>query len=132
MAADRQVPWRADSRALAVELGSKNIGPISQHARRGLAARGIMIEPQPRNPQQATDSDFRNADIVIAVKEREHRPLVESRFPAWASKVRYWDIDDVGDTPVEESLAAMEREISLLLHGLCCGGNRESPDFRKL
>lgn len=40
-------------------------------------------------------ADFDGADLVIALKEAEHRPLVERRFPEVAERVTYWHVHDI-------------------------------------
>jgi protein-tyrosine phosphatase len=117
--ADKEaVGWRAFSRALAVELGAENIGPISANAVRGLEQRGIHLSGKQRFPIQVSENDFAEADCVIAAKESEHRPFVEQRFSAWAGKVAYWNIDDVGDAPASVSCAEMERRVRELIRAL--------------
>ena len=40
-------------------------------------------------------ADFDDVDLVIALKEAEHRPLIERRFPEVADKVTYWHVHDI-------------------------------------
>jgi protein-tyrosine phosphatase len=91
------------SRALALERGGLwNIGPMSRHALRALELRGVTAVNAERPPQPACDDDFQAADIVVALKEREHRALVESRFPSFQTRVRYWHVHDLdGALPAE-------------------------------
>ena len=46
------------------------------------------------------------ADWIVALKQAEHLPLLQERFPAWAEKVEYWQVDD---TP--EVLGLIEQEV---------------------
>lgn len=118
LAADAGLNWTAFSRGLAIERGSHNIGPISPNAVKGLEARGIHLTKPAHFPIKAHEDDLRRADLLIALKEKEHRPLVEERFPDWADRVEYWDIDDVEQSPAEESLAKMDRRIRRLIDRL--------------
>jgi protein-tyrosine-phosphatase len=68
--------WIAQSRALALERGLHNIGPISSFALRGLNEMAISPHCADRFPQRCTIEDLASADFVVAVKEEEHRPLM--------------------------------------------------------
>ena len=108
--------WTADSRALAIErLGdSANIGPISPHTLEGLRERGLPAPEVIRSPRPAKDEDFQASDLVIALKEAEHRPLLAARFPGWVERVEYWHVHDLDAAEPEEALA----EIELAVDGL--------------
>ncbi|WP_129676544.1 low molecular weight phosphatase family protein [Candidatus Chloroploca sp. Khr17] len=119
------LPWTAFSRALALERGSGNVGPISPLALDGLAQRGVTVTPPIPVPTQASEEDFARAHRRIALYEREHQPLIIERFPAWTERVTYWHVADVGDVTPEDALAAIEREVTALLsreHLLVSGG----------
>src|SRR5439155_1064530 len=59
--------WSAFSRALAIETGGYNVGPISRHTVAACAARGIQI-PQPTPfPAGVLARDFESAHRVIAL-----------------------------------------------------------------
>ncbi len=122
LAAENGLNWTAFSRGLATERGIHNVGPISPHARRGLAARGLSVEEPIRFPLQLQPRDLAQADVVIALKEAEHRPLVEARFPRWASRVVYWHVDDVEQASPQESLAEMEGQVRRLVERLAKEG----------
>lgn len=112
------LPWTSFSRALALERGSYNVGPISPLTLEGLAQRGVMVAPPIALPAQANDADFARAHRLIALYELEHQPLVIERFPAWTDRVEYWHVADVGDVTPEVALAAIEREVTALLQQL--------------
>jgi protein-tyrosine phosphatase len=118
LANDAGLSWTSSSRGLATERGSHNVGPISPNAVRGLEARGIQLHEPVRFPLQAKKDDLAEAEVVIALKEEEHRPLIEERFPAWADRVEYWDIDDVEQAPPRKSLSEMERRVKQLVERL--------------
>ncbi len=115
---DKGVPWTAFSRGLVVDRLTTNIGPISSHTVRGLAARGIVLSEQSRFPVQLHEQDLVTAHIIIALKEVEHRPMLTQRFPGWPDRVEYWHIDDVDGATPAEALAAIEREVLRLLSQL--------------
>lgn len=113
--------WTAFSRALALERGVHNVGPISPFTLDGLARRGITVASPIPSPAQVSDDDFARAQRVIALYELEHRPLIIERFPAWVQRIEYLQVPDLGDLPALEALTAIEREISSLVHQLQAG-----------
>lgn len=124
VAAKMGLPWRAASRGLALERGAGNIGPMSKTAMKALEVRGIraMIDTS-RMPVQASRDDFTGASFIVALKETEHRPLIQERFVQWEEKVEYWHVDDV-----PEALDLIEREIMSLTARLITGAPRREPE----
>jgi len=118
MAAETGLEWQATSRGIAIELGLHNIGPMSPHALRDLADRGIAVRGVRRFPVQLQKEDLAGADRIIALKEAEHRPLLMARFPGWAGRVEYWHVDDLEDRPPWEALAEIERHVAELIRQL--------------
>jgi protein-tyrosine phosphatase len=112
----RGLPWRAESRGLA--LDKRNVGPLSRHTSAVLASRGISWAEYLRSPLPVTDVDFAAADRVIAVKEAEHRTLVETKFPNWRDTVEYWHVHDLDCATPTQTFAQLEQEIAQLLAGL--------------
>jgi protein-tyrosine phosphatase len=115
-ACQRGIGWRAESRGLA--LDNRNAGPISRYTTAALAARGISWAEYLRAPLPVTDSDFAASHRVIAVKEAEHRHIVESEFPAWQSRVEYWRIDDIDCAVPDDALPQLERQVLAFLANL--------------
>lgn len=114
--------WRADSRGLALERGANNVGPLAKLALTTLQAKGISdLLATSRMPAAATNADFESAERVIALKETEHRPLLDERFPSFASRVEHWQIDDAPG-----ALPAIEKQVTELIARLL-GGGGEGP-----
>jgi protein-tyrosine phosphatase len=109
----RGLPWRADSRGLA--LDPRNAGPLSRHTSAKLSAHGISWAEYLRSPISATSADFAAADRVIAVKAAEHQAIVEADFPDWREKVEYWHVHDLDCSTPADTFAHLERELSQLL-----------------
>jgi protein-tyrosine phosphatase len=107
------LPWRADSRGLSVGHAG-NIGPISRFAVEGLKARGVPINGSSRGPRQVTEADLADADVVIAVKEAEHRPAMSALFPRWADRIEYWHVDDLDCAEPDEALSALDAHVRSL------------------
>ena len=96
--------WRAQSRGLAIERGSGNIGPLSPFALEALKERGLLAQSTRRSPQQCTTIDLEAASHIVALDESEHRPLMLERFPRWESRIEYWQVGDIEilrDTPAK-------------------------------
>jgi protein-tyrosine-phosphatase len=114
------LPWRASSRGLALERGVNNIGPMAVAAVQALEALAIRAaEDVARFPVQVTAEELERADRVVALKEAEHLPLLQERFPAWTEKVEFWHVDDA-----PEALGLVEREVKNLVARLHGDGRR--------
>jgi predicted translation initiation factor SUI1 len=114
------LPWWASSRGLALERGVNNVGPMAVVAVNALEAMGLGAADEfTRSPAQVTADDFEGADWIVALKEAEHLPLLRERFPAWAEKVEFWQVDDAPET-----LALIEHEVMDLAARLIVGGKR--------
>lgn len=107
--------WHSTSRALALERGVLNQGPISSFALAGLAERGVIMGGDLRMPKSALLEDFELATLVIALDEEEHRPLMEERFPSWASRVEYWRVADLHALEAVPALAAIDQNVRELV-----------------
>jgi protein-tyrosine phosphatase len=105
--------WCADSRGLTVGCAG-NIGPISRYTIERLHALGISINGSPKLPRQLAEADLREADIIVALKEAEHRPLLAHLFPSWVERIDYWHIDDLDCAEPGEALSMLEGEIRAL------------------
>lgn len=115
------LPWRAESRGLALERGANNVGPLSRHAAARLSQLGLE-QPQPRMPLPVQEEDLRRADVIVAVKRDEHQPMLERKHPAWAGRTEYWEIHDDYDLPPEQALPRLERAVEELLGRLASAG----------
>lgn len=114
LAARTGLSWLAESRGLAIERGVHNAGPMSRAALSRLQALGVPVRKETRFPLQATADDLERVRHIVALKEAEHRPLLEERFPGWEDRVEYWHIHDVDCCTVAETLAGIEREVLAL------------------
>jgi predicted translation initiation factor SUI1 len=118
LAAKMGLPWKAWSRALALERGVHNVGPMAPSAVKALEALGIRGSAEvSRFPVQTTIDDLEGAAWIVAVKEAEHLPLLQERFPTWTDKVEFWHVEDDGD-----ALPLIEKEVTDLAARLIAGG----------
>ncbi|OWK41843.1 low molecular weight phosphatase family protein [Fimbriiglobus ruber] len=107
-AAAAGLDWRATSRGLALEFGACNVGPMSQATMARLTALAIPHEPYLRIPARVTDADFAAAQLVVALKEAEHRPLMKERHPGRVEQVEYWAVHDIDFATPAEALPQIE------------------------
>jgi protein-tyrosine phosphatase len=120
VAGKMNLPWKALSRGLALERGVNNVGPMAVSAVKALKARGLRAVAEfGRFPIQVTVDDFEAAHWIVALKEAEHFPLLQERYPAWVEKVEFWHVDDA-----PEVLSLIEREVMDLAARLIVGGRK--------
>ncbi|MBY0229196.1 MAG: hypothetical protein K2W96_07970 [Gemmataceae bacterium] len=114
------LPWRAESRALALERGAGNVGPLSPMVLEALAERRLVAkEACARMPMPLALEDLQRADRVVALLESEHAPLLAERWPGWETKAEYWHVEDAPG-----ALPLIEREVMGLVARLLTGAPR--------
>lgn len=109
--------WRATSRGLRTSMVTKNDGPISEFTAYRLTAMDVPFDGQ-RFPIQLSEIDLEDADLVIAVKEAEHRAMMEKQFPEWAGRIEYWHVDDIDCATPDEALPILQSCIEALVDRL--------------
>ncbi|QJW98950.1 arsenate-mycothiol transferase ArsC [Frigoriglobus tundricola] len=110
--------WRAISRGLALELGVNNVGPMAQATRARLTGLGISHAAYLRLPAPVTDADLTRADLIVALKEAEHRPLLTERHPGWAERTHFWHVHDVDFAVPDVALPQIEDAVLELIRRL--------------
>jgi protein-tyrosine phosphatase len=63
---------------------------------------------------QVTEQDLGRANLIIALKEAEHRWMLAEQFPAWVDRVEYWHVHDLDCAKPKDALAQLEREVVAL------------------
>ena len=122
LATAKGLEWAADSCGLRVQAdGVVNHGPLSPFTEAGLEMRSIPLAVPTRMPRQACDADFAAAAVVIALKEAEHRPLMESLFPRQVGRVRFWHVHDLDAAPPLAALQEIEEKVAALVEELAGG-----------
>jgi len=113
--------WSATSRGIAVDLGTDNVGPIALATAKALADRGLPFDRErARMPMQVTPDDLDSADHIVALKQTEHFPLMQDRFPSWIaandpSRIEYWEIHDVDKWTPARALPLIEQKVTELV-----------------
>ena len=115
-AKQRGLPWKAESRGLAID--PMNIGPMSHYTESRLTAHGIPFDDYQRLPIDVSRDDFSAAHHVVAVKEAEHRPLIQRRFPDCLTQVEFWKVHDIDCAQPDEALPHLEWNLTELLDRL--------------
>jgi protein-tyrosine phosphatase len=110
--------WRAVSRGIAATHPPANVGLMSRFALKALHAKAIEPEGIERAPKLCALLDFEDADLVIALKEAEHRPTIERRFPEVANRVNYWHVDDIEFADPSIALALIDKHVRELISKL--------------
>jgi protein-tyrosine phosphatase len=110
--------WVATSRALAIEYGVNNVGCIAPLALKALEKRGVAAREGKRSPQQCAVVDLETADLIVALMDSEHRPLIRERFCGWEDRVEYWQVGDIDLAQPGVALSSIETEITALIEKL--------------
>lgn len=105
--------WKAVSRGLAPD--PRNPGPMSRDTIAALRDEGISVDEYLRMPIQVTAEDFAANQHIVAVKEQEHRPMIQRAFLDWLAKVEFWQVHDLDCCGPEETLPHLDREVTGLL-----------------
>lgn len=117
----RALDWRATSRGLRTWMAD-GYGPIASHTVERLSERGIRLDGNLRFPLSLSASDLEQADLVVALKEAEHRAMMLDQFPAWADRIEYWHVDDIDCATADEALPQCETNVLALIERLACNG----------
>lgn len=104
--------WEASSRGLSQNMPSlNNPGPISVFTLQELKARNIPGKELNRYPRPIEKADFNRHDLIIALSEAEHKPMLEERYLAFSQMVQYFE---VGDLPLESPENALPKIAELV------------------
>jgi protein-tyrosine phosphatase len=117
-AAQGGLSWFAQSRALAIERGTNNVGTLSPYTVQALQERGLVAREARRPPQQCSMDDLQAAGRIVALNESEHRPLMLERFPGWENRAEYWAVRDIALIPPSIALDAIESQVDELVERL--------------
>ena len=117
LAAQRRLDWRALSRGLKIGWPG-NVGPLSPHTRSRLEEMGIDCATMNNLPVELSADDLSAAQVVIALKEDEHRAMLAESFPAWENRVTYWHVHDLDGATPTEALKEIEDLVTQLIESL--------------
>lgn len=116
LAAEAGLPVLADSAGLEMaRWRDYNPGVLSPHARAALESLGVPVEHPPRAPRQFDPNTLSDAVRVIALCEREHRPMVARSFPDCLSRIEFWSVEDVEVERPEVALRRIQSAVAACL-----------------
>jgi len=124
LAQERGLPWRATSRGLRTWMVTPNDGAISDFTAYRLTAMNVPFDGQ-RFPIPLSKADLENADQVVAVKEAEHRAMMQEQFPDWADRIEYWHVDDMDCATPDEALPILQSCIEALVDRLAAAEHKQ-------
>ena len=117
LAPQASLDWRADSMGLDLDRWS-HLRAMFRYVVEALTKRAVPINGHPRNPKRLTIADLGRADLVIALKETEHRRMISLQFPHWTDRVEYWHVDDVDCAGPKEASPVLENQVRGLIDRL--------------
>jgi protein-tyrosine phosphatase len=113
LATQRSLGWRATSAGLNTDNNHLLEGNVSPFTAAALRAKGIECDVS-RSPRRCQLQDLRGADLIVALKQAEHEPLLKMRYAEFAGPVRFWHVHDLDGATPGDALA----EIESLVRGL--------------
>ena len=111
------LPWRAFSRGLAIHLLPEQF-VLSPQTEERLTQRRIELRHTASSRAQLSENDLHGAEVIVALKDDEHRPMMRRQFPKWESRVVFWDVGDQPEVRPEDSLPEIERQVYELIDEL--------------
>ncbi len=111
------LPWRAFSRGLAIHMVPPGF-LLSPHTQQHLNARNMDVRHTAPDRTQLSEEDLMKSQVVIALKDEEHRPMMRTLFPAWEDRIVYWNVGDQPEVRPDDGLAAIERRVVELIEEL--------------
>ncbi len=107
--------WRAISRGL--DIGWAPPG-MSADTRDAIKRFSIPEECYTHQKTALTEACLKNAELVYALKETEHKPMIMRQFPQWESKVHYWEIHDLDVAGPEVTIPEICLKVDQLISSL--------------
>jgi protein-tyrosine-phosphatase len=102
----------AISRGLKIDMAGL-VGSVSKFTIAALESQGIRLDP--RMPIPLTYGDLQKSNLVIALKDAEHRPMIDANFPGWSSRAIFWNVHDVDAALPDVALREIEANVRKLL-----------------
>jgi protein-tyrosine phosphatase len=111
-AEQRQMPWTAFSRGLAVHLVE---GDLSTFTAEALNTRQIELRHTGAGRAQLSEKDLLESNYRIAMDRSEHFRMMLNQFPVWADQIDYWDVSDLPYRSSIDALPEIELNVIQLL-----------------
>jgi protein-tyrosine phosphatase len=118
LAREKKLDAVAISRGLRIDRTGLNSGPSSPHTLAACKTRGIDAQQLSRMPLDLTYGDLRQSHLVVALKEAEHRPMLDAKFPGWSAKTIFWHVHDLDAATPDQAIAEIESHVRQLIDQL--------------
>jgi protein-tyrosine phosphatase len=112
LARESQIDAVASSRGLKIDMTSL-VGSVSKYTIAALEARGIHLDT--RTPLSLTYGDLQKANLIVALKDEEHRPMIDANFPGWSARTVFWNVHDIDYALPEVALREIEANVRKLI-----------------
>lgn len=126
LAREMNIDAVATSRGLKINMAGL-VGTISTYTLAAVRARNVTCDE--RAPIPLTYGDLQKANVVIALKEAEHRAMLDANFPGWSQRVLFWHVHDIDVATPDIALAEIEASVHKLLRMLKTLGTATAEDF---
>ena len=117
LAEEHGLGWKAFSRGLAIDVVPPGFH-LSIQTEQHLTARNIDLRHTAPIKTQLSEADLGRAEIVIALKDEEHRPMVRTMFPEWEEKMIFWDVGDQPEVRPNDGLGQIHEQVLELVEAL--------------
>jgi protein-tyrosine phosphatase len=111
-AEQRQIPWTAFSRGLAIHLAE---GYLSTYTTEALNTRQIHLRHTGPARASLSEEDLLESSYRIAMDRSEHLQMMLDQFPRWADQIDYWDVSDIPFRSSSDALPEIELKVKQLL-----------------
>lgn len=116
LANETGLDWTANSAGLKVDESRLiNIGTFSPHTYEALAKREITPRADKREPRQIEARDFDTYDLIIALCDREHRPMVDEIHPENRDAFTFWTVEDIQYEDPTSATEQIEKQVRNLV-----------------
>ncbi len=112
LAKEAQLDAVAVSRGLKIDMTGL-VGSVSKYTIAALESRGIHLDT--RMPVPLTYGDLQKSNLVIALKDEEHRPMIDASFPGWSARAIFWNVHDIDFSAPDVALKEIEANVRKLI-----------------
>lgn len=103
---------RADSAGLEMaKWRDFNPGELSEHTLETLETLGVAVARPPRAPKQFDLLMMDGGTRIIALCDREHRPMVVRDFPGALERIEFWTVEDIEFESPARALARIRESV---------------------
>lgn len=112
LAKEAKLDALAISRGLKIDMAGL-VGSVSKYTIAALESRGIHLDT--RMPIPLTCGDLQRSNLIVALKDEEHRPMIDANFPGWSARAVFWNIHDIDRAQPEVALEEIETNVRRLI-----------------